>query len=186
MINILSRIWGWLQTGFGLANGFIDALYTPLGTASNYSATADLHNLQINTVHAKHFPAYCFFTRRFLATAFNSGDASVSRSQVLLSQPPLQSSTELIAPILFFITTSNGPNRKHRFQQYIYCCRGVFTDPLLRNWLHNTVVLLLHALSGNGLCLQSHRLVTGVCARLAVGNLWIYLNTNVRLQWGIT
>jgi hypothetical protein len=32
---------------FGLANGFIDHLYTPLGTTSNYNAVADFHTLQI-------------------------------------------------------------------------------------------------------------------------------------------
>jgi hypothetical protein len=32
---------------------------------------------------------------------------------------------------LFFINTLHGPRRKHRFQQYFYCC--VFTEPLLRN-----------------------------------------------------
>jgi hypothetical protein len=38
----------------------------------------------------------------------------------------------------------------------------VFTDPLSRHWLHNTVVLLLRALPSNGRWLQSHRLAT-VC-----------------------
>jgi hypothetical protein len=43
----------------------------------------------------------------------------------------------------------------------------VFTDPLLRNRLHNSVVLLLRActlraLPSNGRCLQSHRLATGL------------------------
>jgi hypothetical protein len=35
---------------FGLVHGFIDHLYTPLGTTSNHSATANLHKLQITTV----------------------------------------------------------------------------------------------------------------------------------------
>jgi hypothetical protein len=39
---------------------------------------------------------------------------------------------------------------------------GVFTYPLPRNWLHNTVLLMracmLRALRSNGRCLQSRRL----------------------------
>jgi hypothetical protein len=34
------------RRGFGLSNGFIDHLYTPLGTASNYRAISNLHNSQ--------------------------------------------------------------------------------------------------------------------------------------------
>jgi hypothetical protein len=45
--------------------------------------------------------------------------------------------------------------------------RHVFTEPLLRNGLHNPVVLLLRAsvlqaLPSNDRCLQSHRLTTGL------------------------
>jgi hypothetical protein len=73
----------WLYTGYGLENGFIDHLYTPLGTTSNYSATANFHNSQTTTAPAKPFPACCVFTTRSLATASNSGDSSASRAQVL-------------------------------------------------------------------------------------------------------
>jgi hypothetical protein len=73
------------------------------------------------------FPACCVFTCRFLATAYKSEESSGSRTQALLSQPPvsplvncrlptqppLQSSTELVAPVLFFITPRRGPRRKH-------------------------------------------------------------------------
>jgi hypothetical protein len=38
------------------------------------------------------FPACCVLTSHFLATAYNSGDSSASRAQVLLSQPPVLSS----------------------------------------------------------------------------------------------
>jgi hypothetical protein len=41
--------------GFGLVKGFIDHLYTRLGTISNYSATVNLHNLQITTAPANLF-----------------------------------------------------------------------------------------------------------------------------------
>jgi hypothetical protein len=68
---------------------FIDHLYTPLKTTSNYNAIANLHNSQITTAPAKPFPARRVFTSRYLQTASNSGDFSASRAQVLPSQPPL-------------------------------------------------------------------------------------------------
>jgi hypothetical protein len=67
-----------IERGCGLENGFIDHLYTRLGTARNYSAIANLYNSQIATAHAKPFPACSVFTSRSLATASNSGDSSAS------------------------------------------------------------------------------------------------------------
>jgi hypothetical protein len=58
-------------------------LYTPLGTTSNYSATANLHNSQITTAPTKPFPACCVFNSRSLASGSNSGDFSVSRAHVI-------------------------------------------------------------------------------------------------------
>jgi hypothetical protein len=83
-----------------LVNGFIDHLYTRLVITSNYRATANLHSSQITTVHAKPFPAYCVFTSRFLTTAFNSGDPSASRAEVLSSQTPVQNSSELTTELV--------------------------------------------------------------------------------------
>jgi hypothetical protein len=65
--------------GYGLVNGFIDRLYTPLGTTSNYSAD----NLKITTAPAKAFAAYWVFTSHCLATASNSGGSSASRAHVV-------------------------------------------------------------------------------------------------------
>jgi hypothetical protein len=45
--------------------GFIDTLYTPVGTTINYSAIADLHTLQFTVTHAL---GYSVFTSRILAT----------------------------------------------------------------------------------------------------------------------
>jgi hypothetical protein len=45
--------------------GFIDALYTALGTTGNYSAIADLHTSQFTVRHALGSPV---FTSRILAT----------------------------------------------------------------------------------------------------------------------
>jgi hypothetical protein len=64
--SIVTYLGVWLQTGYGLVNGFIDHLYTPLGATSNYSATANLQNSQFTT-----------------ATAFNSGDSSSSCPHVV-------------------------------------------------------------------------------------------------------
>jgi hypothetical protein len=74
--------------------GFIDHLYALLGATSNYSATADLHSLQFTTAPAKSFSACCVFHSRSLVTASNSGDSSASRSQVHLSQAPVQNSCQ--------------------------------------------------------------------------------------------
>jgi hypothetical protein len=38
-----------------MVNGFIDHLYTPIGTKSIYSAVANLHNSQITAAQAKPF-----------------------------------------------------------------------------------------------------------------------------------
>jgi hypothetical protein len=86
--------------GFGLDIGFIDHLYTRLGTTSNYGAIANLHNSLI-TAPAKPSPACCVFTSCSLVTASNSGDFFSFRAQVLSecrlpsnwlfsSQPPVQ------------------------------------------------------------------------------------------------
>jgi hypothetical protein len=69
--------------GFGLANGFIDHLFSRLVRASNYSAIANLHNSQIITAHAKPFPASCNFIIRSQATASNSEYSSATNAQVL-------------------------------------------------------------------------------------------------------
>jgi hypothetical protein len=73
-------------------NGFLDHLYTRLVSTSNYSATANLHNLQITTAAVKPFPPCCVFNSRSLATASNSEDFSASRAQILSPQPPVQNS----------------------------------------------------------------------------------------------
>jgi hypothetical protein len=53
------------KTGFGLDIGFIDTLYTQIGTTGNYSAIADLHTLQFTVTHALGFS---IFISRILAT----------------------------------------------------------------------------------------------------------------------
>jgi hypothetical protein len=45
-------------------------------TTNNYNTIADFHTLQFTTAHAKSFPAFSVFTRRFLVTASNNGYSS--------------------------------------------------------------------------------------------------------------
>jgi hypothetical protein len=146
--NIFVNSWGCV-TMDGVWIEWLDVLrlYTLLETKSNYSAIANHHNSQFTTAPAKPFPACCVFTSRSLATASNSVDSSASRAQVLpsptlvqnclpavfsepnwiaiSSQPPLQSSTALSTTKpqpSSFTAILHGANRKHRFQQCLYCC----------------------------------------------------------------
>jgi hypothetical protein len=67
-------------------------IYWPLiRTTRNYKQLQrHRRRSQITTASAKHFPAFCAFTSRSLVTASNTGDSSVSRSQVLSLQTTLQ------------------------------------------------------------------------------------------------
>jgi hypothetical protein len=49
---------------------FIDHLYTPLGTTSNYSAVADLHTLYISAAAAKSYPNLLCLQRPFPINGF--------------------------------------------------------------------------------------------------------------------
>jgi hypothetical protein len=60
---------GYSRGGFALDIGFIDHLYTRLGTTSSDSATVNPHNSQITIAPVKRFPACSIFTSRSLATA---------------------------------------------------------------------------------------------------------------------
>jgi hypothetical protein len=132
-------VWSDYRRGFGLDIEFIDHLYTKLETTSNYSATANLHTLQITTAHAKSFPACCVFTSRSLVTASNSGDSSASALKCSLNggSPPtdnflhrLPYRTDLVAPIVFLITPRYGPRPQHSSFSYANRFRGnVFTEP---------------------------------------------------------
>jgi hypothetical protein len=65
--------------GFVLEIGFIDHFNIQLVTTLNYSAIADLHNLQITTnKNAKSFQSAAVSTRCVLVTASNSGGSSAS------------------------------------------------------------------------------------------------------------
>jgi hypothetical protein len=98
---------------FRLVNVFIDHLYTQLGTKSNYSSTANLHDSQITTASVTSFPAYCVFIRRFLVTASNSGRSSASSAQILSSEPPVGNC----------LTTDFVPSLKHLSADHVETSR---------------------------------------------------------------
>jgi hypothetical protein len=63
-------------------NGFIDHLYTRLGTSSNCNLIADLHTLQSTRAHYK--SSHYALTSRFLVMVLSNKDYSAS---VLTSLP---------------------------------------------------------------------------------------------------
>jgi hypothetical protein len=101
--------------------GFIDRLYTRLGTTSNYSPTANFHNSQITTAPTKTFLACCVFTSHCLATTSNSGESTASGAHVISSPTHIQNclpATSSGTRLTLFITFRHEPYRKHRFNCY--------------------------------------------------------------------
>jgi hypothetical protein len=58
------------MTMYGLVNGFIDHLCTPVGTTSNFSAIASLHTLQITAAPAKPFSSMLRLHQPFPGNGF--------------------------------------------------------------------------------------------------------------------
>jgi hypothetical protein len=110
---------------------FVDYLHAPLWTSAtpfrNLVSSSAVPWQRLLTVEIHQLPALRFYLHSLPC-----------RSQI--------STDNWVAPLVFNITTLHGTSRKRRFQQKLYCCvpirsRGnVFTDPLPRNGLHNTVV----------------------------------------------
>jgi hypothetical protein len=132
-------------------NAFIDHLFTPLGITRNYSATADLHTIQITASDTKSSSA-CSVNNRSLATGSNTGDSSASRPQDLLSQPPAQNSNALptlnsgTRPTLL-ITLRHEPHRKHCFHCYSPTIpRPLNAYPLPRNRLPSSCLAIARVL----------------------------------------
>jgi hypothetical protein len=121
----------WHYTGFWIGNwiyrpeiGFIDHLYTQLGTESNYSATANLHNSQITTASANPFPACYVFTGLSQATASNNGETSATALKCFLNGVSLPTvsflhrfpyRTDLVAPMssLYLLGMAHVDNTVH-------------------------------------------------------------------------
>jgi hypothetical protein len=111
------------------ANWILDLL-TQLRTTSN---------LQFTAANTRSSPARSLFNNRFLVTDINCGDSSASRSVPSgpANIPQLNSlSFHQLAWGPRYIA-SGGPNRKHPFQESLYCSRRVFTDSLPRNRLYH-------------------------------------------------
>jgi hypothetical protein len=79
--SFIPLIWHRLQSatcmcvpiyGVWLVNGFIDHLYTRLGTTSNYSAMTNLHNSHITTVTTKPFSSLLYLHQLFSGSGFGS------------------------------------------------------------------------------------------------------------------
>jgi hypothetical protein len=90
-------------------------------TTLNYSAIANLHISQITTAHAK--PSQFAVSSSFPATASNNRDASASVLMSLLSGE--YPTTELNSKLVILMTPWHGPRRKHRLQQFLYCCMWI-------------------------------------------------------------
>jgi hypothetical protein len=111
-------------------------IYWPL--IHTYGATANLHNSQITTAHAKPFRVCCVFTSRSLATASNSRDSSASCVQVYLRSHPCRTLihcqlTRCPIPLLYNSSARTALTAP-RFPRCMgnRCRRNVFTEPLSR------------------------------------------------------
>jgi hypothetical protein len=141
--------------------------YTPLGTTSNYSATANLHNLQITTARSKTFPACFVLTSLSLAAASYSGDSSAFQAQVLFSQPPMQlfsipsicncqlSALELDSQLILSVINSAGLRS---------CLYSLWTDPTENIPFNNLSILDMFADPLPRNC----RLLRGLCPAAAL------------------
>jgi hypothetical protein len=135
-----------------------------IGT-SNYSATANLHNSQITTATAKPFPACCVFTSRSLAKALTVEIFQLHALKSSLDRLPYW--TDLVAPVIFLITSRHGSLRKHCFIQFLYCCIWTVGVPMW--WLPSQSIGALAAVSQRLLsrCLfRGLWLAMGLCATI--------------------
>jgi hypothetical protein len=96
-----------LYTGFGL----VYLSYWPLvhATRKNKKLQRYCWSPHFTTAPTKAFPACCVFTSRSLATASNSENNSVSRAHVVT---------------VWRISSLVADPKKHRLQQFLYCCYG--------------------------------------------------------------
>jgi hypothetical protein len=155
--------------------GLLTHFYTPLGTTTTaltliytlYKSPQQPLNLFPACCLLQPFPSNGFYQWRFF---------SFPRSDTLVTATHAEPSTQLqrhllLASLAEFNSTADHPLCTGRIEDTVsnnnYCCRGVFTNPLLRNGLHNLLVLflctcMLRALLSNGRCLHIHRLATGL------------------------
>jgi hypothetical protein len=129
-------------------NGFIDNLYTRLGTTNNYSAIADVHSLQIARAYAK--SSQFAFTIRSQVT-----DSNNEILQFLCSRlcPWLILHNLHHSPLLFSLDTDRIENSVSRCSSIIVCAfiaveSHLFAEALLSNSC--TYLLFLLSLHSNG------------------------------------
>jgi hypothetical protein len=113
-MKILSRV-GVLSVNYrrllDWMTGFIDTLYTPLGTAGNYSAVAILYTLQFTVAHALGFSVS---TSRILATDFSQSHCHInsytksSLHRLIPFLPFLLSHLRLPSPEFYLILDNNS------------------------------------------------------------------------------
>jgi hypothetical protein len=166
--------------------GFIDILYTVLGTTSNYSRIADLHSSQFTVTHTLGFSV---FTSRILVTDLQQSHCHIkSRMKFsfhsLIPVLPLFFNCQLSSSALTLISwqaavskldsTLNGLNwtllynhfaRTTQKTQSLYCWEGVFTAQLPSNGSYSNVACVFNAA---GMCLSSRCLAMNVSSDFTV------------------
>jgi hypothetical protein len=104
--------------GVLIGDGFIDRLFTRLGTTSNYSATANLHNSQTITAPAKPFSSLLCLHQPFPGNGFHQWrffSCTRSGPPFTAARAEFKSlSTELITPTVLVLDSRHGPHKKHR------------------------------------------------------------------------
>jgi hypothetical protein len=163
-------------------NEFIDTLYPPLGTTSNYSAIADLHTSEFTVTHAL---GLSVFTSRILATDLEQSHCHFKSH--------MQSSFHSLLPFLLLfcscrlnsisllpssysgrLASRNLTRLRHinwtpiynhfalttQKTQPFYCWEVVFTAPLHRNG-SNSIVACVFVVAG--MCLPIRCVAMNVC-----------------------
>jgi hypothetical protein len=157
-------------------NGFIENLYTRLGTISNYSANGNLHNsksLQHSLSLFQPAVSSPAVSWQWLLTV---EILQLHALRFSLHSLHAELNSTWLCPLL--ITYQQGPHRKHRSSIIAFvsvaagtCLRSRCPETAASRTTENTVLLLLlaymlRALPSNDRCLQSHRLTTGLYSTL--------------------
>jgi hypothetical protein len=164
-------------------------LYTPLGTAGNYNAIADLHTLQFTVTHALGFSV---FTSRILATDLSqshchfkshmkssfhslipfhySATANSEDSTEFNSSAPKLTSwqagiSKLDSVLHNCILLYNNFARTTQKTQLFYCWEEVFTAPLHSNGSYSIVTCVFVAA---GMCLPSRCVAINIYSEFSI------------------